>query len=81
MATKVQQKAFDLAEQQAIALRNLGRALMQFHGWDRNCLNCFHWNSSGSAHPETCSLAKNQRPPATVIVKGCGEWEEDQIPF
>lgn len=41
----------------------------------RNCTNCFHWQSIPN---ELCKLYK-ERPPASVIVNGCDEF--DEIPF
>lgn len=59
---------------EAKALRALTLSLMKFYGLDRNCMNCMNWSNG-------CSKANGQRPPDTVLVKGCPAWEEDDIPF
>jgi len=43
-------------------------------GWFRNCTGCCNWDDK----KEIC-LKFNVRPPVSVIVKGCEEYEE--IPF
>lgn len=45
------------------------------------CTNCRHWHDMGAVPPHSEACTKfDQRPPATVIVEGCGHWEQD-IPF
>lgn len=43
-------------------------------GYFRNCTGCCNWNSEG----EICRKF-NVRPPISIIVKGCEQYEE--IPF
>ena len=40
-----------------------------------NCTTCEHF-----AAEDICSLFK-ARPPASVIIKGCDKYKEDEIPF
>ena len=50
------------------ALKQIQDHLINSNFWT-TCLNCDEWDSSN----EKC-LTYDQRPPATVIVKGCQEW-------
>ena len=45
-------------------------------GLFKNCTKCVHWHTK----EEFCTKYK-ERPPATVIVKGCPSFELDEIPF
>ena len=42
----------------------------------RSCINCDHFTEA----TEGCEIAGGARPPAKVIVLGCGKWS-DAIPF
>lgn len=61
----------------------------------RNCTKCMHWIpgnpldkngmpittvNDAKSPPETCRLYK-MRPPAKIIVRGCKDFVEDEIPF
>lgn len=45
-------------------------------GLFRNCTQCMHWAERG----EICAKY-NVRPPVNVIVRGCKDFQADEIPF
>ncbi len=56
-------------------LKPLARALADYYGLRRTCVDCLHFNSAS----EECDLY-HQRPPARIIARGCDSFEDD-IPF
>jgi len=45
-------------------------------GLFKNCTKCMHWN-----FPKDICIKYNEKPPATIIVKGCDSFQLDEIPY
>lgn len=69
-----QRRARERKEQEARWL--LVQLDMERMGLIRNCLNCEYFDPN----IEGCDKAQKQRPPATVIARGCPSWDQI-IPF